>query len=133
MTENYFDRYLPLLVHLLVAMGIGAGMIGLSALLGKRRWNKAKMTQYESGMLPQGDARHRFSVKFYLVGLLFILFDVETVYLITWGLAYKGLIREHQFWFAFGPMLFFLLILTAGFVYEWKKGVLDWNKNEGNI
>src|SRR5260370_25043795 len=93
MPDNYFAPYLPLLIHILFAGGIAAGMVMLSALLGKRRPTRAKMTPYECGILPTGDARGRFTVRFYLVAMLFILFDVEAVFLFSlWGIL-PGLIH----------------------------------------
>jgi NADH-quinone oxidoreductase subunit A len=130
MSDNYFVRYLPLLIHILIALGIAGGMIILSTLLGKRRFTRAKMTPYECGMLPVGDARHRFSVKFYLVAMLFILFDVEAVFLYPWAVIYKDLIKDAGKYFGFVEMLVYIGIVLVGFFYIWKKGVLDWNRPE---
>ncbi len=88
MPDNYFARYLPLLVHLLMAMGIAGGMVGLSALFSGRRPSRVKSEPYECGMTGIGDASGRFSVKFYLVGMLFILFDVEVVFLYPWAVIF---------------------------------------------
>jgi NADH-quinone oxidoreductase subunit A len=126
MPDNYFARYLPLLVHLLMAMGIAAGMVALSALLGGRRPSRTKAQPYECGMVPTGDAAHRFSVKFYLVAMLFILFDVEVVFLYPWAVVFRGLGM-----FGFYEMLVFLAVVLAGFLYIWKKGVLDWAFERG--
>ena len=124
MSDNYFVRYLPLLIHILIALGIAGGMIILSTLLGKRRPTRAKMAPYECGMLPVGDARHRFSVKFYLVAMLFILFDVEAVFLYPWAVIFKDELKMFGFW----EMLVYIGIVLVGFFYIWKKGVLDWNR-----
>ena len=121
MPDNYFARYLPLLVHLLMALGIAAGMVALSALLGWRRPSRTKAQTYECGMIPTGDAGHRFSVKFYLVAMLFILFDVEAVFLYPWAILMREL-RMFGFW----EMLVYVGIVLVGFFYVWKKGVLDW-------
>ncbi len=86
MPENYFARYLPLLFQVLVAVGIAIGMVTLSWVLGKHKYNRAKMSPYECGMEPIGDTQGRFSVKFYLVAMLFILFDVEAVFLYPWAI-----------------------------------------------
>ena len=126
MPDNYFARYLPLLVHLLMAMGIAAGMVGLSALLGWRRPSRVKAEPYECGMTPTGDARGRFSVKFYLVGMLFILFDVEVVFLYPWAVVFRELGM-----FGFYEMLVYIAVILAGFFYIWKKGVLDWAFERG--
>jgi len=125
MTDNYFARYLPLLIHVLMATAIGGGMILLSSLVGKRRPSRVKSQAYECGMTPTGDARGRFSVKFYLVAMLFILFDVEAVFLYPWAVIYRDLKM-----FGFYEMLVYIGIVLAGFFYIWKKGVLDWNRAE---
>src|SRR3974377_1056075 len=91
MPENYFARYLPLLVHLGVAIALAGGMVVLSQLLGRHRYTRAKFQPYECGMAPVGDARERFSVKFYLVAMLFILFDVEAVFLYPWAIVLRQL------------------------------------------
>lgn len=123
MADNYFLRYLPLLLHLCVALAIAVGMVVLSTLLGRHKYSKAKMSPYECGMAPVGDARQRFSVKFYLVAMLFILFDVEAIFLYPWAIILKEL-KMFGFW----EMLVYIGIVMAGLVYIWKKGVLDWNK-----
>lgn len=125
MPDNYFARYLPLLIHILIAGGIASGMIILSTILGKRRPSRAKLQAYECGITPTGDARGRFSVKFYLVAMLFILFDVEAVFLYPWAVIFKDL-KMFGFW----EMLVYIGIVLVGFFYIWKKGVLDWNKSE---
>lgn len=126
MPDNYFARYLPLLVHLLMAMGIAAGMVALSALFSGRRPGRVKAEPYECGMAPTGDARGRFSVKFYLVGMLFILFDVEVVFLYPWAVVFRELGM-----FGFYEMLVYIAVILVGFLYIWKKGVLDWAFERG--
>ena len=123
MPDNYFARYLPLLLHFSVACGIAGAMVGLSTLLGYRRPTPAKLQAYECGMAPVGDARERFSVKFYLVAMLFILFDVEAVFLYPWAVVLRQL-KMFGFW----EMLVYIGIVMAGFWYVWKKGVLDWSR-----
>lgn len=125
MPDNYFARYLPLLIQIGIALLLACGMVLLSTLLGKHRYNRVKMSPYECGMAPIGDAAERFSVKFYLVAMLFILFDVEAVFLYPWAIIYKTL---HMF--GFWEMLVYIGILLVGFFYIWKKGVLDWNQPE---
>ena len=127
MPDNYFARYLPLLIHFLLALGLAIVFVVLSTLVGKHRPTRAKMEPYECGMPPVGDARQRFSVKFYLVAMLFILFDVEAVFLYPWAVIFRDLKL-----FGFFEMLVYILVLLAGFFYLWKKGVLDWNKPEGS-
>jgi NADH-quinone oxidoreductase subunit A len=121
MPDKYFARYLPLLIHLLIAFAIAGAILVLSTLLGRRRYSRAKFQPYECGMPPVGDARERFSVKFYMVAMLFILFDVEAVFLYPWAI----LLRELKM-FGFWEMLVYIGILLVGFFYIWKKGVLDW-------
>jgi NADH-quinone oxidoreductase subunit A len=121
MPYNYFARYLPLLLHLLAAAVVASAIVILSWLLGKRRPTPAKMSPYECGMVPVGDARERFSVKFYLVAMLFILFDVEAVFLYPWAVVLRDL-KMFGFW----EMLVYIAIILVGFFYVWKKGVLDW-------
>src|SRR5215470_18600884 len=87
----YYINYLPLLFQFLVALVIAGGMVALSALLGKHRYNRHKMGPYECGITPTGDAQGRFSVKFYMVAMLFILFDVEAVFLIPWAVVFRDL------------------------------------------
>jgi len=134
MPDNYFAPYLPLLIHILFALGIASGMVLLSALLGKRRPTRAKMSPYECGIQPTGDARQRFTVKFYLVAMLFILFDVEAVFLYPWAVIFRDLSDPKTYgsrFFGFTEMLVYIGIVLVGFFYIWKKGVLDWNKPEG--
>jgi NADH-quinone oxidoreductase subunit A len=127
--ENPLLPYLPVLMQLLVAIGIGTGMIVLSAILGHRKFSRVKMQAYECGITPTGDAQHRFSVKFYLVAMLFILFDVEAIFLIPWAVVYKDLLKTYGM-FGFWEMMVYVGIVLVGFVYIWKKGVLDWNREE---
>jgi NADH-quinone oxidoreductase subunit A len=115
--------YLPILVHLLVVVGIAAAVLGLSALIGVRRPSREKLSPYECGISPVGDARERFSISFYLVGMLFILFDVEAAFLYPWAVVYKSLK-----WFGFVEMFLYIAILLAGYIYVWKKGALDWTR-----
>src|SRR4051812_47405499 len=123
MPDNYFARYLPLLIHLIVAFLIASAIVLLSGLLGKHRPNRVKLQPYECGIPPTGDARQRFSVKFYLVAMLFILFDVEAVFLYPWAVVYREL-KMFGFW----EMLVYIGIVLAGFWYVWQKGVLDWSR-----
>lgn len=143
----YYVNYIPLLMQIVVACLVASGMVVLSALLGKHRYSRTKMQAYECGMTGTGDARQRFSVKFYMVAMLFILFDVEAIFLIPWAVVYKrlpaamapvlgnpaGSVSPHDFsarMFGFWEMLVYIGIVLVGFFYIWKKGVLDWNKAE---
>ena len=122
MPTNYNEVYFPVLVQMVIAFAVAAGLIGGGLILGKHVRNSAKDTPYESGMQPVGSARERFSVKFYLVGMVFILFDIEAIFLYPWVVVYRELKM-----FAFVEMLLFIVLVLAGFFYIWKKGVLDWS------
>jgi NADH-quinone oxidoreductase subunit A len=121
MPQSYADSYFPVLVQVLLAMALAAGLLSASFVLGKRVRNRVKDIPYESGITPTGDARHRFSVKFYLVAMLFILFDIEAIFLYPWVVVYRELRM-----FAFVEMLVFVIMTLSGFFYIWKKGALDW-------
>ena len=125
MPSNYSQNYTVLLLMLGVVLLLAGGMIALSYLLGQRRPNARKLSPYECGVTPTGDARQRFSVKFYLVAMVFILFDVEIVFLYPWAVIFHELRM-----FGFIEMLLFLILVLSGFAYLWKKGVLDWSKSE---
>jgi NADH-quinone oxidoreductase subunit A len=121
MPDNYFARYLPLLMHFGIATALAAVIVTLSWLVGQHKPGRSKMSPYECGVLPIGDARGRFSVKFYLVAMLFILFDVEAVFLYPWAVV----LRELKM-FGFWEMIVYIGIVLIGLFYVWKKGVLDW-------
>jgi NADH-quinone oxidoreductase subunit A len=115
--------YLPILVHFGVVVILAAAILGLSAWVGVKRPSREKLSPYECGIAPVGNARERFSVSFYLVGMLFILFDVEAVFLYPWAVVYRSLK-----WSGFVEMFIYIAILGAGYVYIWKKGALDWTR-----
>ncbi|HTS75950.1 MAG TPA: NADH-quinone oxidoreductase subunit A [Bryobacteraceae bacterium] len=125
MPESYPQIYFPVLVQVVIAAVLAAGLIGASTLLGKRARSPLKDTPYESGMAPVGSARERFSVKFYLVGMIFILFDIEAVFLYPWAVVYRQLKL-----FAFAEMFVFVALVLVGFFYVWKKGALDWSSEK---
>src|SRR6266480_6861264 len=124
MPDNYFARYLPLLIHFIFALAFASAMVILSTLIGQHRPSRVKMQPYECGITPTGDARQRFSVKFYLVAMLFILFDVEAVFLFPWAILLRKL-KMFGFW----EMMTYVAVILVGFLYVWQKGVLDWNKS----
>jgi NADH-quinone oxidoreductase subunit A len=128
MPDLYFVRYLPLLIHIAIAAILAVAMVLLSYFIGQHKFSRVKMSQYECGMQPVGDAKQRFTVKFYLVAMLFILFDVEAIFLYPWAIVGKPLKSDGLGLFWFLEMLVYILILLAGLWYVWKKGVLDWNK-----
>ena len=123
------QQYLPVLLQVVVAIVFAASALIISVVLGKSaRSNTTKDSAYECGMLPQGPAQSRFSVKFYLVAMLFILFDIEIVFMYAWASVYREFLALHGasiFW----SMLCFVAVITVGYVYAVMKGVLDWKKN----
>jgi NADH-quinone oxidoreductase subunit A len=132
------SSYFPVLLLLAFVVANAVMIIGLSHLKMRQRPTPEKQSPYESGVPPLGDARERFSVKFYMVAMLFIIFDIETVFMIPWGVAYRDLScgvslidgvcpGGHVIWFGFVEMLVFIAILLAGFAYVWKKGALQWD------
>lgn len=125
MPATYAQTWFPVLIQILIAIAVASAMIGLSALLGRRVRDAVKSTPYESGMQPVGNARERLSVKFYLVAMVFILFDIEAIFLYPWAVVYRQLKL-----FAFFEMLLFIVLVLCGFFYIWKKGVLNWSIDE---
>jgi NADH-quinone oxidoreductase subunit A len=133
------DRtYLPILLLLGFVVVNAVGMVALSHLTMRQRPTPVKDTPYESGIPPLGDARERFSVKFYMVAMLFIIFDIETVFMIPWGAYYRQLSCAAPLvngacppgqvsFFGLGEMLVFIGILAVGFLYVWKRGALQWD------
>jgi len=121
MPLNYPEIYFPVLVQVLIAAGLASVLILASTVLGKRARSPLKDTPYESGMAPVGSARERFSVKFYLVGMIFILFDIEAVFLFPWVVVFRELKL-----FGLAEMFVFVVLVLVGFFYVYKKGVLDW-------
>ena len=117
MLTNYF----PIFCLMLVGISIGIMPIVLGALLGPRHPQAAKLAQYECGFEPIGSARMKFDIRFYLVAILFILFDLEVAFLFPWAVAFQRI-----GWYGFFAMMFFLSLLLIGFAYEWKKGALEW-------
>src|SRR5215470_802864 len=117
MPTSYPELYFPVLVQGLLAMAVAAGLLTVSFLLGKRVRNRAKDMPYESGMVPTGDARQRFSVKFYLVAMLFILFDIEAIFLYPWVVVYRDSDLKMV---AFVEMLIFAVLILSGFFYIWR-------------
>ncbi len=121
-------EFLPILIQVGIVLGFGISALIISVLLGKSaKRTPAKDAAYECGMLPQGEAQPRFSVKFYLVAMLFILFDIEVVFLYPWAVNFTQMLKAHGsviFW----GMAGFLSLVTVGYVYAIRKGVLDWKR-----
>jgi NADH-quinone oxidoreductase subunit A len=134
MSDSGLQAYAPLVIHLLVATALAGALTAASVLVGWRRPSRAKQQPYECGMEPTGDAREPFSVKFYLVAMVFILFDVEAIFLYPWAFIYRDLIampRTAGFnpgLYGFVEMMVYIAILLVGYFYLWKKGALDWTK-----
>jgi NADH-quinone oxidoreductase subunit A len=126
--DSQLLQYLPVLLLLLVALGFAFGTLAVSVLLGKRgRRTRTKDIAYECGMVPEGEGSARMSVKFYLVALLFVLFDIEVVFLYPWALVYREMLQENAA-LILGGMVSFLGVLFIGYLYALKKGAFDWTK-----
>jgi NADH-quinone oxidoreductase subunit A len=121
MPTTLAQTWFPVLIQALLAMVISAALVTLSFVVGRKLKNKVKDMPYECGISPTGDAQHRFSVRFYLVAMMFILFDIEAIFLYPWAVVFKQLKM-----FGFIEMLTFVVLILAGFFFIWKKGVLDW-------
>ena len=114
-------EYLPVLLFLLVSIIFSLGVLSLSFLVSPKKPNNEKLSPYECGFEPFDDARTKFDICFYLVALLFIIFDLEVAFLFPWAISLKNIGL-----FGYTSMMIFLIILTIGFIYEWKKGALEW-------
>ena len=119
--ENLLRDYFPILVFLAIAGGVATAMVAASLVVARQLPDTAKLSPYECGFEPFEDARIRFDVRYYLVAILFIIFDLEVAFLFPWAVSLADLGA-----FGFWSMFAFLAVLTVGFVYEWKKGALEW-------
>ena len=119
--NEYWMEYLPVLIFLAIAGFLGVGLLVTSYLAAPQKPDREKLSAYECGFDPFGPARLKFDVRYYLVAILFIIFDLEVAFLFPWAVS-LGEIGAAGFW----SMMIFLAVLTVGFVYEWKKGALDW-------
>jgi NADH-quinone oxidoreductase subunit A len=119
--EAYLLAYLPILIFLGIAIGLAAVMVLASLVVARQKPNAEKLGAYECGFAAFEDARGRFDVRFYLVAILFIIFDLEVAFLFPWAVS-LGNVGLFGFW----SMMVFLGVLTVGFIYEWKKGALEW-------
>lgn len=117
--------YIPLLVLLVVAVLLAATLVGLSWVLGPKKPSAAKLAPYECGVTPVGSARERFPVKFYLIAMLFIVFDIETVFLYPWAVTFTKVPHPFQIFELF-EMITFIVILFVGYIYVWRKGAFEW-------
>ena len=116
------ENYLPILIFIGVGVGIGLVMTLMGFMLGAHKPDSEKTAPYECGFEPFEDARMRFDVRYYLVAILFIIFDLETAFLLPWAV-----VLEDIGWFGYSAMMIFLAILVVGFIYEWTKGALEWD------
>lgn len=125
---NLMD-YAPLLVMFIVAFGFAASQIVVTQLVGPRKRTATKLMPYECGKDPVGSARDRFSIKFYNVAVIFLLFDIEVLFMIPFAVAFKALFRENISYgtIAFIEIMIFIATLVIGLIYAWKKGTFDWN------
>ena len=115
------DNYLPVLVFMIIGGLLGLAVPLIGYILGPKRPDPVKTSPYECGFEPFGDARMPFDVRYYLVAILFIIFDLETAFLVPWAVIFRKI-----GWFGMASMGIFLGILVVGFIYEWKKGALEW-------
>lgn len=122
--------YLPILLMFVVAGGFAVGNVLLSQLVGQRKRTRTKLMPYECGKDPVGSARERFSVKFYLIAMIFILFDIEVIFLVPWAAVFKSMAAQGDAmrWFAYIEMMIFVGLLFVGYIYIVKKGAFDWGE-----
>ena len=122
--------YLPILLMFVVAGGFAVGNVVLSQFVGQRKRTKTKLMPYECGKDPVGSARERFSVKFYLIAMIFILFDIEVIFLVPWAAVFKSMAGQGDAmrWFAYIEMMIFVGLLFVGYIYIVKKGAFDWGE-----
>ncbi len=123
MNGNYLNNYGPLLLMFILAAGLAGALITASAIIGRHKRTREKDQPYECGIRPTGDARQPFSVHFYMVGLIFILFDIEAIFLYPWALVFRQLSV-----FGFVEMVLYIMILLVGYIFLWKKGALNWDE-----
>jgi len=125
MTNGYTTALWPLLLYFALVLVVVIGMVGLSYILGQRHQERATNQPFESGILPTGSARLRIPAQFYLVSMLFVIFDLEAVFLVAWAIALRSV-----GWMGYVGALVFIGVLVAGLLYEWRMGALDWNKRK---
>ena len=125
-------NYVPVLLILIIALGMAAVIIILSRFAAKSRPTREKLMPYECGVEPVGTARERQSVKFYLVAMAFLLFDIEAVFLVPWAVVFREVVQteayRHLRYVFYGEMMVFMVVLFVGLVYVWRKGILEWNR-----
>src|SRR5256712_1423569 len=120
------DTYLPVLIMLIIAVGVGGTILGLNWVIGRHQRNPSKLAPYESGVPLLDVNRKRVNVRFYQIAMLFILFDIEAAFLYPWAVIYRDVANGPSGMFLFGEMLVFIGLLGVGYVYVWKKKAFDW-------
>jgi NADH-quinone oxidoreductase subunit A len=132
MDQSSTINYVPILLIFVMAAGLATVIIVLSKIAGRSRPTKVKLEPYECGVEPIGNARERQSVKFYLVAMVFLLFDIETVFLVPWAVVFPNILNDPVYqslkWVFYGEMMIFMVLLLAGLIYVYRKGILDWSK-----
>jgi len=130
----YYWQYLPLFIQIVVAFGLAVAMVVASSYVGRHRNTAVKLSPYECGIEPVGDARGRFSVRFYMVGMIFILFDVEAVFMMPWAVIYRQLPHiTGQRLFGFWEMVVYLGFVAVGLYYIVRKGLLNWSQDKADL
>ena len=135
----YLWQYLPLMLQIVIAVGMACGMVAGSFFIGKHKRSRTKLSAYECGMDPVGDARGRFSVRFYMVAMLFSLFDVEAVFMLPWAVIYRqlpliaGTVEHPARFFGFWEMFVYIGFVAVGLFYVWKKGILNWSNDKADL
>jgi NADH-quinone oxidoreductase subunit A len=128
MNEFVLKDYLPILLMFVVAAGFAVGNVLLSQFVGQRKSTRTKLMPYECGKDPVGNARERFSVKFYLIAMIFILFDIEVIFLIPWAVVFKSFAANGYRNLIYVEMMLFVVLLLVGYIYVVKKGAFDWGE-----
>jgi len=125
-------NYIPVLLVFGIAIVVAVAILVLSRVAGRNRPTREKLMPYECGVEPVGTARERRSVQFYLVAMVFLLFDIEAVFLVPWATVFRGVLQSDaygQFKYVFyGEMMVFMVVLFVGLIYVWRKGILEWNR-----
>jgi len=125
-------NYVPVLLILILAIGMATVILVLSRFAAKNRPTREKLMPYECGVEPVGTSRERQSVRFYLVAMAFLLFDIEAVFLVPWAVVFRGVLQSETYrslkYVFYGEMMVFMLVLFVGLVYVWRKGILEWNR-----
>jgi len=131
-TSRIMVNYVPVLLILILAIGMATVILVLSRFAAKNRPTREKLMPYECGVEPVGTSRERQSVRFYLVAMAFLLFDIEAVFLVPWAVVFRGVLQSETYrslkYVFYGEMMVFMLVLFVGLVYVWRKGILEWNR-----